>query len=110
MNEAIHLGTVLNTEHIAWCVLNYFFVTHVSTAENSSRMEKKGLQTLLEKYSNSIKITTLTTVWHVQIRSFLVGNILKYYISLMSGTLESQLKKLYLRLQKKRLLAGEFMG
>ena len=34
-------------------------------------MEKKGLQTLLEKYSNSIKITTLTTDRHVQIRSFL---------------------------------------
>ena len=48
-----------------------FFVVHVSTAGNSSRMEKKGLQTLLEKYSNSIKITTLTTDQHVQIRSFL---------------------------------------
>ena len=48
-----------------------FFVVHVSTAGNSSRMEKKGLQTLLEKYSNSIKITTLTTDRHVQIRSFL---------------------------------------
>ena len=48
-----------------------FFVVHVSTAGNSSRMEKKGLQTLLEKYSNSIKITTLTTDKHVQIRSFL---------------------------------------
>ena len=34
-------------------------------------MEKKGLQTLLEKYSNSMKITTLTTDRHVQIRSFL---------------------------------------
>ena len=48
-----------------------FFVVHVSTAGNSNRMEKKGLQTLLEKYSNSIKITTLTTDRHVQIRSFL---------------------------------------
>ena len=48
-----------------------FFVVHVSTAGNSSRMEKKGLQTLLEKYSNSIKITTLTTDRHVQISSFL---------------------------------------
>ena len=48
-----------------------FFVVHVSTAGNSSRMEKKGLQTLLEKYSNSMKITTLTTDRHVQIRSFL---------------------------------------
>ena len=48
-----------------------FFVVHVSTAGNSSRMEKKGLQTLLEKNSNSIKITTLTTGRHVQIRSFL---------------------------------------
>ena len=48
-----------------------FFVVHVSTARNSSRMEKKGLQTLLEKYSNSIKITTLTTDRHVQIRSLL---------------------------------------
>ena len=48
-----------------------FFVVHVSTAGNSSRMEKKGLQTLLEKHSNSKKITTLTTDRHVQIRSFL---------------------------------------
>ena len=47
-----------------------FFVAHVSTPGNSSRMEKKGLQTLPEKYSNSIKITTLTTDRHVQIRSF----------------------------------------
>ena len=45
-----------------------FFVAHVSTAGNSSRMEKKGLQTFPEKYSNSIKITTLTTDRHVQIR------------------------------------------
>ena len=48
-----------------------FFVVHVSTAGNSSKMEKKGLQTLLQKYSNSIKITTLTTAQHVQTRSFL---------------------------------------
>ena len=48
-----------------------FFVVQVSTAGNSNRMEKKGLQTLLEKYSNSIKITTLTSDRHVQIRSFL---------------------------------------
>ena len=46
------------------------FVIHASTAGNSSRMEKKGLQTLLEKYSSSIKITTLTIDRHVQIRSF----------------------------------------
>ena len=38
---------------------------------NSSRMKKKGLLTLLEKYSNSIKITALTTDRHAQIRSFL---------------------------------------
>ena len=48
-----------------------FFVVHVSTAGNSSRIGKKWLQTLLEKYSNSVKITTLTTDRHVQIRSFL---------------------------------------
>ena len=47
------------------------FVVHVSPAGTSSRMEKKGLQTLLEKYSNSIKNTTLTTDRHVQIRPFL---------------------------------------
>ena len=48
-----------------------FFVVHVSTVGNSCRMEKKGLQTLLEKYSKLIKITTLTTDRHVQIRIFL---------------------------------------
>ena len=46
------------------------FVVHVSTAGNSSRMEKKGLQTLLERLNN-IKFTTLTTDRHVQIRDFL---------------------------------------
>ena len=48
-----------------------FFVVHVSTAANSSRMEKKRFQYLLQKYSNLIKIATLTTDRHVQIRSFL---------------------------------------
>ena len=48
-----------------------FFLVHISMAGNSSRMEKKGLQTLLGKYPNSIKVTTLTTGQHVQIRSFL---------------------------------------
>ena len=48
-----------------------FFVVHVSRAGNSSRKGKKGLQTLVKKYLNSIKITTLTTEGHVQIRSFL---------------------------------------
>ena len=47
-----------------------FFVVHVSTAGNSSRMEKKGLQTLLERLNN-IKFTTLTTDRHIQIRAFL---------------------------------------
>ena len=48
-----------------------FFVVLVSRAGNSSRKGKKGLQTLVKKYLNSIKITTLTTERHVQIRSFL---------------------------------------
>ena len=48
-----------------------FFVDHVSTTGKWNRMEKKGLQTLLEKYSNSIKIITLTIDWNVQIWSFL---------------------------------------
>ena len=47
--------------------INDFFVAHVSTAGNSSSM----LQTLLEKHSNSIKVTILTTDRHVQIRAFL---------------------------------------
>jgi hypothetical protein len=47
-----------------------FFVVHVSTAGNSSRREKKGLEVLLEKIQH-IKITTLTTDRHVQIRAFL---------------------------------------
>ena len=47
--------------------INDFFVVHVSTTGNSSSM----LQTLLEKHSNSIKVTILTTDRHVQIRAFL---------------------------------------
>ena len=49
----------------------YFFVVHVSTAQISSILEKKGLQTLHEECLNSIKIATLTTDRHVQIRSCL---------------------------------------
>ena len=49
-----------------------FHVVHVSTAGNSSRMEKKGLEILLEKFNNmNINVTSLTTDRHVQIRSFL---------------------------------------
>ena len=47
--------------------INDFFVVHVSTTGNSSSM----LQTLLEKHSNSIKVTILTTDRQVQIRAFL---------------------------------------
>ena len=46
-----------------------FHVVHVSTAGNSSQMEKKGLEILLEKFNNmNINVTSLT---NVQIRSFL---------------------------------------
>ena len=49
-----------------------FQVVHVSTAGNSSLMEKAGLQILLEKFSRiPIPITTLTTDRHTQIRAFL---------------------------------------
>ena len=44
-----------------------FFVVHVSIAGNSSSI----LQTLLKKHSNSVKITTLRTDRHVQIRASL---------------------------------------
>ena len=47
-----------------------FFVVHVTTAGNSSRMEKKGLEILLTKLKD-LKLTTLTTDRHVQIRSFM---------------------------------------
>ena len=75
-----------------------FFVVHVTTAGNSSRMEKKGLQTLLEKYSNLIEVTTLTTDRHVQTRSFLSRGY-------PESTLESQLKKLYLKLRRKETVS-----
>ena len=49
-----------------------FHVVHVTVAGNSSRMEKKGLEILLDKLANrNLKISTLTTDRHVQIRSFL---------------------------------------
>ena len=49
-----------------------FFVVHVNWAGNSSRMEKYGLEKLLQKFTDgSIKISSLTTDRHVQIKSFL---------------------------------------
>ena len=49
-----------------------FHVVSVGTVENSSRMEKKGLEKLLSKLANmGVRISTLTTDRHVQIRSFL---------------------------------------
>ena len=47
-----------------------FHVVHVSTVENSSRMEVEGLKLLLQKY-HDITIDTLTTDRHVQFRAFL---------------------------------------
>ena len=79
-----------------------FFVVHVSTAGNSSRMEKKGLQTLLEKYSDLIKITTLTTDRHVQIRSFLSREYPEILHQFGVWHFGKSLKKLYLKLRKKR--------
>ena len=49
-----------------------FHVIHVGTVANSSRMEKAGLEALLQKLEKcDINISTLTTDRHVQIRSFL---------------------------------------
>ena len=49
-----------------------FHVVHVGIAGNSSRMEKKGLEILLEKLQKfDLKIASLTTDRHVQIRAFL---------------------------------------
>ena len=49
-----------------------FHVVHVVTAGNSCRMEKKGLQVLLDKMSSrEVTVSTLTTDRHVQIRSFM---------------------------------------
>ena len=49
-----------------------FQVVHVMSAGNSSRMEKKGLQVLLDKMSSrGVTVATLTTDRHVQIRAFM---------------------------------------
>ena len=85
------------------------FVVHVSNAGNSSRIKKKGLQTLLEKYSNSIKITTLTTDRHVQIRSFLsreCPEILHQFDVWHFG----KLKKLYLKSLKNEIFSRWVYG
>ena len=58
-----------------------FFVVHVSTAGNSSRMEKKGLETLLKRLS-TINISTLTTDRHVQIRAFFKKVLPSYLTSI----------------------------
>ena len=49
-----------------------FYVVHVSTAGNSSRTEKRGLEILLHKIeSYNLKINYLTIDRHVQIRAFM---------------------------------------
>ena len=55
-----------------------FYVVHVNSAGNSARMEKKGLQVLLEKMKScDLKVASLTTDRHIQIRSFIKTNIPK---------------------------------
>ena len=83
-----------------------FFVVHVSTAGNSSRMEKKGLQTLLEKYSNSIKITTLTTDRHVQIRSLLSREYPEILHQFDVWHFGKSFKRLYLKSQKEETVTS----
>ena len=56
--------------------------------QNSSSM----LQTLLEKHSNSIKITNWQLIDMFKLEHLWKKNM-KYYISFMCGTLKSQLKK-----------------
>jgi len=49
-----------------------FQVVHVLTAGNSNRMEKHGLEILLEKFTKlEIPITSLTTDRHTQVRAFM---------------------------------------
>jgi len=49
-----------------------FYIVHVGNVENSGRMEKLGLETLLKKfYSLGINFNTLTTDRHIQIRSMM---------------------------------------
>ena len=79
-----------------------FFVVHVSTEGNSSRMEKKGFQTLLEKYSNSRKISTLTTDRHIQIRSFLSREYLEILHQINEWHFGKSVKKPLSGIAKKR--------
>ena len=74
-------------------------------------MEKKGLQTLLEKYSNSIKIITLTIDWNVQIWSFLsreYPEILHQFD--VWHFRKSVKKKLYLQLRRKETVSRWVYG
>ena len=49
-----------------------FYVVHVSAAGNSARMEKRGLEILLDKVkSYNLQINSITTDRHVQIRAFM---------------------------------------
>ena len=66
-----------------------------------SRMEKRGLQTLLEKYTNLIKITTLTNDRHVQIGSFLSREYPEILHQFDAWHFGKSLKELYLTLRKK---------
>ena len=80
-----------------------FHVVHVSTAGNSSLMEKTGLQILLEKFSKlKINITSLTTDRHTQIRAMMRD----FYAAIMHQFdiwhFAKSLKKKLLKLGKKK--------
>ena len=73
-------------------------------------MEKKGLQTLIEKYSNSIKITEVTTAGMFKLDHFLSREYPEILHQFDMWHFGKSLKKTLSEIaKKKRLSAGEFM-
>ena len=80
-----------------------FFVVHVAQAGNSSLMEKTGLKILLEKFSKlRIKITSLTTDRHTQIRAMMRDQYPNIMHQFDIWHFAKSLKKKLLKLGKKK--------
>ena len=68
-------------------------------------MEKAGLIKVLDELkSRELNLNRLTTDWHCQIKKYMREEEEKLIISLMYGTLASQLKRNCLLLQRKSLV------
>ena len=80
------------------------YVVHVSTAGNSSRMEKLGLSKLLDKMKNryTLSINSLTTDRHIQIRAFMKNEHLQIKHQVDIWHVGENIKKKLFKLSQKK--------